>query len=163
MIPGRFNTFKIRDFTAVVDFAHTPDGLEKILVNVREFNPARIICVFGGGGNRDKSKREIMGVIAAKHSDFVVVTSDNPRFESPRGIILQIEAGVKSVIDDRYKSIEDRKSAVHFALDMAKAGDVVVIAGKGGEKFTEINGKKIPYSDENVIEEYVTTQNNKVT
>jgi len=155
-VPGRFNTFKTKSgATAIIDFAHTPDGLEKILASVREITAkdAKVICVFGCGGNRDKTKREIMGSIAARHSDFVVITSDNPRDEAPRAIMLQIEAGVKASTD-KYCLKEKRDEAVKYALEMAQHGDMVVIAGKGAETTQEIAGKFIPYTDEHIVRQY---------
>ena len=159
-ISGRFNTFLLklprRKVTCVIDYAHTPDGLEKILTSVREFARKRIIAVFGCGGNRDTTKREIMGTIAARLADFAVITSDNPRFESPRAIMLQIEAGMK-IYTQNYTLCENRAKAIYYALDMAQDGDMVVIAGKGGETYMEIEGTRHDYSDENVIRKYETT------
>ena len=153
-VPGRFSVIPCKGFSVIIDYAHTPDGLEKILTSCREFCAKRLIVVFGCGGNRDKTKREIMGAIAAKFSDYVVVTSDNPRYESPMAIMLQIEAGVKTV-DKKYKLIEDRAEAVRHALGYAKEGDVVVIAGKGAETTQEIAGVFIPYTDEQIVREYI--------
>jgi len=164
-IPGRFQ----RIGNVIIDYAHTPDGLEKILLAARELcnwaqscAPTRLITVFGCGGNRDKTKREIMGAIAARLSDYVVVTSDNPRNESPMAIMLQIKQGIKTgvgahdcALGEKYCLIEDRKKAIHHALNIAKPGDVVVIAGKGAETTQEISGNFIPYTDEQIVREYI--------
>lgn len=151
LIPGRYNTYRINGFTVIIDYAHTPDGLSKLISSARETmsEKARIITVFGCGGNRDKGKRPLMGKIAAELSDFVVVTSDNPRDEKPLTIMRQIEAGVKPCT--AYVMIEDRTSAINFALNMAHAGDIVVVAGKGGEEFQEVGGVFHKYCDEDVV------------
>lgn len=153
-ISGRFNVFKLCEYTVVVDFAHTPDGLEKIILAVKDFAPKRIITVFGCGGNRDKKKRPLMGAISARHSDFTIITSDNPRDENPLAIIKQIEKGFRK--KGSHVLVEDRTEAINFALKMAEAGDIVIIAGKGGETHTEIGGKFIEYTDEKVIKTYAT-------
>jgi len=163
-VPGRFNVIKSGKGTSVViDYAHTPDSLENILTTARELvgNGGRLISVFGCGGNRDKDKRSKMGKISGDLADFTVVTSDNPRDESPASILLQIEAGLKTVTkskspDATYTLIEDRKDATHFALDMAKPGDVIVIAGKGAETTQEIAGVFHPYIDSDIVRNYFT-------
>lgn len=129
-----------------VDFAHTPDGLEKSLTALKRHCVGRLICVFGCGGNRDAIKRPIMGETAAKLADFNVLTSDNPRYEDAFDIILQIEAGVRKVSTD-YVIVVDRECAIGYALDLLKAGDVLLIAGKGGENYQEIMGVRHIYSD----------------
>ena len=158
-ISGRFNVYKIgKDgaVTAIIDFAHTPDGLEKIISAVREFAPARVITVFGCGGNRDRKKRPIMGEISARLSDFTVITSDNPRFEKPLFIMKQIKKGFQShknklSNNKNFAMIENRAEAITFAINFANPGDIVIIAGKGGETHTEIRGQMIEYTDEFVI------------
>ncbi len=129
-----------------VDFAHTPDGLEKSLSALRPHCKGRLICVFGCGGNRDALKRPLMGEAAAKYADFTVLTSDNPRYEDPFDIIVEIEAGLKKHTDD-YVVVVDRESAIEYAADMLRAGDVLLVAGKGGENFQEIMGVRHIYSD----------------
>ena len=148
-IPGRFNLFKVGEVTAIVDFAHTPDGLEKIILAVKEFARARVITVFGCGGNRDKEKRPIMGEISARLSDFTVITSDNPRFERPISIMKQIRQGLKNCIN--FKLVKDRTKAIRYAFKIANPGDIIIIAGKGGEEYFDIKGKKLPYTDEAVV------------
>lgn len=129
-----------------VDFAHTPDGLEKSLTALRRHCTGRLICVFGCGGNRDVLKRPIMGEVAARRADFTVLTSDNPRYEDPFDIILEIEKGVRPV-SDNYVIVVDRESAIEYAVDMLREGDVLLVAGKGGENYQEIMGVKHIYSD----------------
>jgi len=133
-----------------VDFAHTPDGLEKSLLALKKMCASRLYCLFGCGGNRDKSKRPIMGKIAADIADFVIITSDNPRFEDPYDIISQIEEGVKSC-EKKYVSVTDREVATEYALNLLEKGDILLVAGKGGENYQEVMGVKRSYSDREVI------------
>jgi UDP-N-acetylmuramoyl-L-alanyl-D-glutamate--2,6-diaminopimelate ligase len=161
-VAGRFNVFKAqKGFTVVVDYAHTPDGLEKILTSARELvtGDGKLFAVFGCGGNRDKSKREIMGGIAGQNADEVIVTSDNPRDEVPLTIIKQIETGVKASKNKNYKLLEDRLEAIYFAFSNAKEGDVIVIAGKGAETTQEIAGVFYPYSDIETVKDYINKGN----
>ncbi len=127
------------DYTVIVDYAHTPDALENILTTVRDFTQGRVICLFGCGGDRDRTKRPMMGAAASNLADFVVVTSDNPRTENPHAIIADIRAGMR-VGGAPYVVVPDRRSAIRYALDGAKTGDVVVLAGKGHETYQEIDG-----------------------
>ncbi|MBQ8425936.1 MAG: UDP-N-acetylmuramoyl-L-alanyl-D-glutamate--2,6-diaminopimelate ligase [Clostridia bacterium] len=151
-ISGRFNFYNVCDKKVIIDYAHTPDGLANILNACKEIaNDNKVICVFGCGGDRDKNKRPIMGEIASMLSDFTFITSDNPRFEDKQKIINDIEKGMTN---DKYKIVIDRKKAIIEALDYAKAGDLVVIAGKGAENYIEENGIIIPYSDKSEIEKY---------
>lgn len=149
---GRFNVINLgNQKIAVVDYAHTPDGLKNILLAVREVTNKKIISVFGCGGNRDSLKRPIMGQISAKLSDFTIITSDNPRFENPGEIIKQIEEGAKQYTQN-YLCIENRSEAIYCALKMLDEGDCVVVSGKGAEDYLEINGVKYAYSDYIAIE-----------
>lgn len=151
-VPGRFNLLKIdADFSVLVDYAHTPDGMKNILKTVKSFAPKRIITVFGCGGNRDKQKRPIMGQIANSLSDVVIVTTDNPRDENPELIIEDITKGLNS---NKIEKITDRKSAIEHALDIATKQDVVVILGKGAEQYQEIKGIKFSYNDFDVVDNY---------
>lgn len=134
--------------TIIVDFAHTPEGLKNLLSTARTITKSRLITLFGCGGERDKTKRAQMGKIASKYSDFIVLTSDNPRSEDALDIIRQIEWGV-SIKD--VKCIVDRPEAVRFALAEMEEGDTLVLAGKGNENYLEIKGKKIPYSDFDMV------------
>lgn len=141
--------------TSIVDFAHTPDALEQVLIATKAHlsnNGARLILVFGCGGNRDKGKRPLMGRVAEQYADSVVVTSDNPRDESPDKIIQDILAGLKKPAETVVEV--DRAKAIRDSLSQATSKDVLVIAGKGHEDYQEVKGVKIPYSDIAVIEEW---------
>lgn len=154
-VPGRFELVdEGQGFAVIVDYAHTPDGLENILKTVKEFVQGRIITVFGCGGDRDRDKRPKMGRIAAELSDICVVTSDNPRSENPEDIIKEIEEGIIPVTSN-YKKIIDRKAAIEYAVNFAEDKDVVVIAGKGHETYQEIAGKKIPFDDRKIARDYI--------
>jgi len=146
-VPGRFEAVdEHQDFAVVVDYAHTPDSLENVLRAARDLAEGRVVCVFGCGGERDRSKRPLMGAIAAKASDVAIVTSDNPRGEDPDAIIEEILRGV-----DRSVEVEpDRRAAIERALGLARPGDVVVIAGKGHEQGQEIAGRVVPFDDREV-------------
>lgn len=149
-VPGRVESVEEgQPFSVVVDYAHTPDGLENVLRAVQEFADKRIICVFGCGGDRDRSKRPLMGKIAARYSDIVIVTSDNPRTEDPARIIADIEAGLagEKQASSRYLLIPDRRTAIQKAVEMASQGDVVLIAGKGHETYQLIGGNVYPFDD----------------
>ena len=152
IVPGRFNVLNLdTNYNVIIDYAHTPDGIKNVLTAIKNLPIARLITVFGCGGNRDKTKRSEMGEVATDLSDFVIVTSDNPRFENPELIIDDIMAGIKT--NNAYR-IENRKSAIEYALSIAKANDVVAILGKGAEYYQDINGVKIPYSDYDVVDNY---------
>ena len=143
-----------RPFAVYVDYAHTPDALKNVLVTARGFAKNRLISVFGCGGDRDHGKRPIMGEISGRYADFSVVTSDNPRTEDPMVIIDSIEEGIRRTAAP-YVIIEDRRKAIHYALDMARDGDVIVVAGKGHETYQEINGVKHHFDDREIVEEYL--------
>ena len=136
--------------TVFVDFAHTPDGLEKSLQALKKYCLGKLICVFGCGGDRDRLKRPLMGEIAAQNSDFCVLTSDNPRYEEPLVIISEIEAGYKK-LSNMYAVIPEREVAIEYALDCLRNGDVLLIAGKGGENYQEKLGIKYAYNDKEFI------------
>ena len=133
-----------------VDFAHTPDGLDRTLDALRRHCKGRLICLFGCGGNRDKMKRPIMGEIVAKKADFAILTSDNPRYEDPLDIIAGIEKGYRR-FSVRYVIVPDRKRAIEYGLDFLQKGDVLLVAGKGGEEYQEIMGIKYPFNDHDII------------
>jgi UDP-N-acetylmuramyl-tripeptide synthetase len=147
-VPGRLQIVdEGQPFKVFVDYAHTEDALYNVLSLLRGMVPNRnIITVFGCGGNRDISKRPLMGNVACKFSDRVVVTSDNPRFEDPAEIISQIESGMRGEYSN-YDIVEDRHDAINRALSMASKGDVVVIAGKGHEKYQIIKENSMPFDD----------------
>ena len=153
---GRFNAVDLKGGkTAVIDFAHTPDGLEKILSSVKDIAKGKVISVFGCGGERDMLKRPIMGRVSEKLADFTIITSDNPRFEKPEEILADIEKGF---LGDNYLKIMDRKVAIKTALEMLEDGDVAVICGKGGELYQDINGIKIPYNDFVQVEKFIKSK-----
>ena len=129
------------DYTVIIDYAHTPDALENILTTVRDFTPGRVICLFGCGGDRDRTKRPMMGAIAAELADLVVLTSDNPRTEDPEAILADIQAGMEGS-DTPCMVVPHRREAIRRALDAAKTGDTVVLAGKGHETYQEIGTRR---------------------
>ena len=137
----------------IVDFAHTPDGLRNVLLSLREKNRGKIITVFGCGGNRDKGKRPIMGQIASELSDYVIVTSDNPRNEDAADIAEQMYAGIEPEYAQNVLTILDRKQAIHTAVMLAQQGDVILIAGKGHETYQEIQGVKHHFDDREIVKE----------
>ncbi len=147
-VAGRMQRLGSADEPAViVDYAHTPDALEKVLQALREISSAaggKVLCVFGCGGDRDRGKRAMMGLVAEKFSDFCIVTSDNPRSEDPREIIADIVSGMKA---DNHEIMVDRAAAIQSAIRYARQSDTVLIAGKGHEDYQEINGVKHPFND----------------
>ena len=134
------------DYTVIIDYAHTPDGLMNIINCVKGFAKGRVITLFGCGGDRDNTKRPIMGEIAGKLSDFSIITSDNPRTENPEAIIAEIEAGMKKTAGE-YITITDRRRAIGYALDNAKADDVIILAGKGQETYQIIGKEKFDFDE----------------
>ena len=152
-VEGRFNCYNVGGVRVVVDYAHTPDGLENILKAAREITEGDVISVFGCGGNRDALKRPIMGEISSRLADFTIITSDNPRFERPEDIAKDIEKGMSPVAP--YSVILDRTKAIRLAISMAGNKDTVVVAGKGSEPYIDMLGVKTPYEDRLVIEEII--------
>lgn len=149
VVPGRMEQVHLPSgATAVIDYAHTPDGVEKFLSSLKNLCQGRLIGVFGCGGNRDKTKRAIMGDIASRICDRVIVTSDNPRDEDPNMIIKDIVSGINLT---NFDQITNRTTAVEKAISMSKTGDIVAIFGKGAEKTQEIKGVKYAYNDRDVI------------
>ncbi len=144
-----------REFTVLLDYAHAPDALENVLTTIRGFAKARIITLFGCGGDRDHAKRPIMGEIAGRYSDFLVVTSDNPRSEDPYCIIDSIMEGVMKS-GCAYVVIEDRYDAIKFALEHAKKGDIVLLAGKGHENYQEVSGSKRHFDEKEIVAELLS-------
>jgi UDP-N-acetylmuramoyl-L-alanyl-D-glutamate--2,6-diaminopimelate ligase len=153
---GRFEhvTDQEREVTAVVDYAHTPDALEKILSTIQKLQSQRgaIITVVGCGGDRDKTKRPIMGSIAASKSKIAIFTSDNPRSEDPEEILKDMQESLSEAEKPKVMVISERKSAIQTAIRLAQKGDVVLVAGKGHENYQEIKGQKLPFDDKNIIE-----------
>ena len=156
-VPGRFEQVEVgQDFLVVVDYAHTPDALQRVLETARRLTPGRLGVVFGAGGDRDRGKRPVMGGIAAALADRVWLTSDNPRSEDPAAIIEEIAAGVTPPPPGGYARYPDRREAIHEALDWARPGDTVVLAGKGHEAYQIIGGQVLPFDDRLVAREYLT-------
>ncbi|MDR1604955.1 MAG: UDP-N-acetylmuramoyl-L-alanyl-D-glutamate--2,6-diaminopimelate ligase [Gracilibacteraceae bacterium] len=146
-VPGRFETIRAgQDFRVIVDYAHTPDGLDNVLAAAREITTGRLITVFGCGGCRDRGKRPLMGAAAARHSDYIIITSDNPRTEDPEAIISDIEPGVRGK-KVYWEIIPDRRGAIRRAVALAATGDTVVVAGKGHEDYQIIGEEKFPFDD----------------
>ncbi|GMQ59909.1 UDP-N-acetylmuramoyl-L-alanyl-D-glutamate--2,6-diaminopimelate ligase [Vallitalea sediminicola] len=157
-IRGRFQSFtSSKGYTVIVDYAHAPDGLLNVLQSMKEFAKARIITVFGCGGDRDTSKRPIMGEIAGTNSDYCVITSDNPRTEDPISIIDEVEIGIKKTKCE-YVKVADRLKGIHTALSMAKEGDLILIAGKGHEDYQILHDKVIHLDDAEVVLNYFMTE-----
>jgi UDP-N-acetylmuramoyl-L-alanyl-D-glutamate--2,6-diaminopimelate ligase len=142
------------DCTVVIDYAHTPDALEKVLKAMREGSTGRLVVVFGCGGDRDKTKRPIMGRIAAQNADFCVVTSDNPRTEDPDAIIADILEGMKGSRTPR-EVISNRPEAIQWALDNHRVGDIILLAGKGHETYQEVNGVKNHMDEREIVAEHL--------
>lgn len=154
-VMGRCETvYTNTDYTVIIDYAHSPDGLENIIKTVREFAEGRVITLFGCGGDRDRTKRPIMGNIAGQLSDYCIVTSDNPRTEQPMAIIEEIVAGVKET-DCEYIVIENRREAIGYALKIARSGDCVILAGKGHETYQILGKTKHHFDEREVIAEYL--------
>lgn len=139
-------------FTLMVDYAHNAMSLESLLVSLREYNPKRIVTLFGCGGNRSKDRRFEMGEVSSRLSDFTIVTSDNPRFERPQDIIDDIITGVKRA-DGEYITIIDRREAIKYAIENGQEGDIIVLAGKGHEDYQEIEGVKYQMDERVIVEE----------
>jgi UDP-N-acetylmuramoyl-L-alanyl-D-glutamate--2,6-diaminopimelate ligase len=157
-VPGRFELASAAsdDITVIVDYAHTDDALRNLLETARAMSPRRLITVFGAGGDRDRTKRPLMGMVAARLSDLVVITSDNPRSEDPTRIIDEVRRGAESETrqrSGRVITIVDRREAILDAVQRATSGDVVLVAGKGHEKYQEIGGRTYPFDDVAVARE----------
>lgn len=161
-VPGRAEIIPLnKTFTVMVDYAHNASSLEAILTSIKKYVKGRIILVFGCGGNRDKEKRAVMGEIAGRLADFTVITTDNPRNESPKTIMSEIEQGMKQT-RGLYKIIENRKQAIAFAMKIAWKNDIVLIAGKGHETYQELrNGKKIKFDERKVVAEIASNMPDK--
>lgn len=152
-VPGRFErVFSDKPFEVIVDYAHTPDGVKNVLETAAQIATGKIITVFGCGGDRDNKKRPIMGAIAAKFSDVVIVTSDNPRTEDPEKILDEIEVGIGKKNHER---IVDRRAAIFRAIELASAGDIVLILGKGHEDYQILNTGKIHFDDREIALEAI--------
>ena len=154
-VAGRMELINCGEKNIYIDYAHTPDGLKQSILSLKAVCEGRLTCVFGCGGNRDESKRKIMGEISGEYADFTVITTDNPRYEEPMDIINQIEEGVKNITNN-YIIVQNRKDAISYAIKHAQKGDVVLIAGKGSESYQEILGIKQLYNDKDTVEELLS-------
>lgn len=155
-VEGRFDFFKTNDnIVAIVDYAHTPDALKNVMNTISSIRTGneKLITVVGTGGDRDKLKRPIMTRIAAENSDMLILTSDNPRSEDPKDIIEDMKAGIDPVSNKKIISITDRKEAIKTACIMAQKGDIILVAGKGHEKYQEIKGVKLPFDDKDILKQ----------
>ncbi len=152
-VKGRIEMVKVSDnFTLMIDYAHNAMSLESLLTTLKEYEPARLVCLFGCGGNRSKLRRYEMGEVSGRLADLTVITSDNPRFEEPQAIIDDIKAGIAKT-DGKFVEIADRKEAIRYVIANGQPGDVIVLAGKGHEDYQEIKGKKYPMDERVLIQE----------
>ncbi|HBS25622.1 MAG TPA: UDP-N-acetylmuramoyl-L-alanyl-D-glutamate--2,6-diaminopimelate ligase, partial [Gammaproteobacteria bacterium] len=157
-VPGRMQRIdsEADEPLIIIDFAHTPDALEKVLISLRMHIEGKLICVFGCGGDRDWRKRPFMGEIVERYADMHIITNDNPRSEDPQEIVQQIRAGLKT--PRRMPVILDREEAIRAALDVATKGDCVLIAGKGHEDYQLIGDQRLSFSDQKVVEQLLREQ-----
>lgn len=150
-VKGRIEMVKVSDeFTLMIDYAHNAMSLESLLSTLKEYEPNRLVCLFGCGGNRSKLRRYEMGEVSGKLADLTIITSDNPRFEEPQDIIEDIKIGIGRT-DGKYVEICDRKEAIAYAIDHGEPGDIIVLAGKGHEDYQEIKGVKYPMDERDLI------------
>ena len=150
-VAGRVETVNVSDdYIIMIDYAHNAMALKSLLETLREYNPGRIVCIFGCGGNRSKLRRFEMGEVSGNLADFTIITSDNPRFEKPTDIMKDIETGIKKTTGN-YVMIENRKEAIKYAMDNSRPGDMIVVAGKGHEDYQEIEGVKYHQTDKELI------------
>ncbi len=158
-VKGRIEMIDISpDYTLMIDYAHNAMALESLLTTLKEYDPERLVTVFGCGGNRARDRRFDMGEVSGKLSDLTIITSDNPRFEEPQAILDDIETGIKRT-EGEYIKIIDRKEAIAYAIHNAKKGDVIVLAGKGHEDYPEIKGVKYPMDERVLIDEILKEGN----
>ncbi|MDR3281420.1 MAG: UDP-N-acetylmuramoyl-L-alanyl-D-glutamate--2,6-diaminopimelate ligase [Endomicrobium sp.] len=164
-IPGRLERVDAKElgFKVFVDYAHTVNALTNVMQALKMVATKRIITVFGCGGDRDRTKRPLMGMKSVVMSDFVFLTSDNPRTENPNQIVLDIEVGIKKTNKNNYKVILDREIAVKEAITMAEKGDIVLIAGKGHEKYQVVGSKKVSFSDVKIAKKYLVSREKRKT
>ena len=150
-VKGRIEPVKVsEDFTLLIDYAHNAMSLDSLLKSLREYEPHRLVCLFGCGGNRSKLRRYEMGEVSGRLADLTIITSDNPRFEEPRDIMEDIKTGIRRT-DGKYVEICDRKEAIAYAIHNGEPGDIIVLAGKGHETYQEIKGIKYPMDERDLI------------
>lgn len=161
IVPGRCEKQDIdTEYSVIIDYAHSPDSLEKLLEAMQEFSEGRVISVFGCGGDRDNTMRPMMGEISGKKADFTIITSDNPRFEEPAEIVRQIEAGIKKT-EGKYICIVDRTEAIEYAMRHAKKNDLIILAGKGHETYLDKMGTKTHYDEREIVLEVLNKLRNE--
>ena len=161
-VKGRVEVVPVpRAYTVLIDYAHSPNALENILLTARDFTAGRLICLFGCGGDRDKTKRPIMGAIARDLADLVVLTSDNPRTEEPEAIIRDIQAGMTEEDGAPVHIEPDRRRAIAWALDQGRPGDVIVLAGKGHETYQEVGGVQYPMDEREIVADWFREQDGR--
>ncbi len=157
-VKGRIEMVKVPgQFTLLIDYAHNAMALESLLTSLREYEPSRLVCLFGCGGNRSRQRRYEMGEVSGRLSDLTIITSDNPRFEEPQDIIEDIKTGIVRT-DGAYVEIIDRKEAIRYAIAHGQEGDIIILAGKGHEDYQEIKGVKYPMDERDLIREILTEQ-----
>ena len=160
-VKGRIEMVPVSDqFTLLIDYAHNAMSLESLLTTLREYEPGRLICLFGCGGNRSRLRRYEMGEVSGRLADLTIITSDNPRFEEPLDIIHDIEEGMERT-EGEFVEICDRKEAIAYAIDQGRSGDIIVLAGKGHEDYQEIKGVKYPMDERNLIADILKERNGR--
>jgi UDP-N-acetylmuramoyl-L-alanyl-D-glutamate--2,6-diaminopimelate ligase len=147
-VRGRSEVIYNGEFTIICDYAHTEDALVKILSSIKQFTTGKLICVFGAPGERDAAKRPLMGKAVDSRADYIIITSDNPRFEDQNAIIEQVAAGIKST---PYEKIPDRKEAIEAAVKQARKGDIIALCGKGHETYQVIGDEYIPFDEREIV------------
>lgn len=158
-VPGRSELVDNKlGLTIMIDYAHTPESLEKILSSVKIYTKGRVISVFGCGGDRDKNKRPMMGEVSGRVADYTIITSDNPRTEDPAEIVKDIEEGIKKT-NGKYECIVDRIEAIKKAIKIANKRDIIILAGKGHEQYQEINKKRYPFDENKIVNEIIEELN----
>ena len=152
-VKGRIELIKVSDeFTLMIDYAHNAMSLESLLTTMKAYQPNRLVCLFGCGGNRSRDRRFEMGEVSGRLADLTIITSDNPRFEEPQAILDDIKTGI-SKTSGKYVEIIDRKEAIAYAIHNGQPGDIIVLAGKGHEDYQEIKGVKYPMDERVLIRE----------
>ena len=152
-VRGRIEMVPVSDqFTLLIDYAHNAMSLKSLLTTLKEYEPGRLVCLFGCGGNRSRLRRYEMGEISGNYADLTIITSDNPRFEKPQDIIEDIKTGIQKT-SGKYIEICDRKEAIAYAVLNGQPGDIIVLAGKGHEDYQEIEGVKYPMDERDLIAE----------
>ena len=155
---GRFQQFKSdKGITSIVDYAHTPDALQNVLKTIDDIRTGKekVVCVVGCGGDRDTGKRPLMAHVACQWADQVIFTSDNPRSEDPKAIIEEMKEGLEKPQLKKVLSIEDRSEAIKLGVTFCGEGDILLVAGKGHEKYQEVKGKRFPFDDVAVLKEHL--------